>query len=426
MGNNRSAIINGRVIDPANRRDGLFNVFIKDGLIAEISNREPGTDADLQIIDAKGLVVVPGFIDLHVHLREPGFEYKEDIESGSKAAVAGGFTTIFCMPNTKPANDNVETNNYILKRASEVGLCSIYPVGAISKELKGEVLADIEGLANASVIAISDDGGCVQNEAQMKCAMEIAKKLHLLVISHPEDYQLNKKGCMNEGETAKRLGLLGIPREAENSIIERDIRLAKETGARLHIAHVSTKEGLGAVRRAKKDGLQVTCEVTPHHLLLTDDAVEIYGTNAKMNPPLRTEEDRVALIEGLQDGTVDAIATDHAPHSADEKAKGMRDAPFGIVGLETAFEVCMKLVDEGKITLPRLIELLTSGPARVAQIAAGSLNIGAKADITIFDPKKPHSIDPKNFKSKSRNTPFNGLQTSAQIIHTITRGRIFK
>lgn len=350
---------------------------------------------------------VPAFIDLHVHLREPGFEYKEDIESGSRAARAGGYSSILCMPNTKPANDNPETTRYILRRAREVGLVRVFPVGAISKNLEGRELADIEGMAGEGVIAVSDDGSCVRNESLMRRAMEIAKKLGLLVIDHPEDFSITRGGVINEGRVSKELGLRGIPREAENGAIERDMVLAKETGARLHIAHVSTKEGVEMIRRAKGEGLLVTCEATPHHLLLIEDDVPRLGANAKMKPPLRTEADRLALVDALRDGTIDAVATDHAPHAAREK-RDLASAAFGVIGLETAFSACMMLVHRGDIGLERLIELFTTGPARVAGIAPD----GRRATI---DPGAEFTVDPSKFKSKARNTPFAGMKLKGLV-----------
>lgn len=412
-------IAGGHVIDPSQGLLGVFNVFVTDGIISEISNRTPPDN--YETIDARGLVVTPGFIDIHTHLREPGFEYKEDIETGGMAAVAGGFTTILCMPNTKPVNDNVDTTRYILNRAREVGLIKIIPVGAISKGLEGRVLADIKGMAKEGILAISDDGRSVQDNDIMLKGMEEAKKNNLVVISHPEDHAISKDGVINEGRVAAKLKLKGIPREAENNIIERDINLARKTGARLHIAHVSTKEGIDLVRKAKGEGLSVTCEVTPHHLMLTEDAVLKYGANAKMNPPLRTEADRAALIDAIKDGTVDAIATDHAPHSPEEK-RDIKNAPFGVIGMETALPVCMKLLEGNFISIERLIELLTTGPAKAVNLNAGTLAVGASADIAIIDLNKGYKIDANSFKSKGRNTPFDGWDVKGRVLYTLTNG----
>lgn len=415
------AIFGGTVIDPANKKSGNFNVFIEDGKISEVSGKSPRVEEG--VLDATGLCVAPGFVDLHTHLREPGFEYKEDIESGSRAAAAGGYTTVLCMPNTYPANDCALVTRRIKDRARELGLVRVIPVGAMSKGLAGLEPADIEGMCEEGIAAISDDGACIQDENLMRAVMEIACAKDLLVISHPEDLSISEDGVINEGDVARRLRLAGIPREAENAIIGRDIELARETGARLHVAHISTKEGIGLVRRAKGDGIRITCEVTPHHLTLTEEAVVELGPNAKMKPPLRTEPDRLALIEGLQDGTVDAIATDHAPHSREEK-EDLVGAEFGVIGMETALPVCMKLVDEGFISLARLIELLTIGPARVAHLKAGTLSKGVAADVAIFDSKGSYMIDVGEFQSKAINTPFAGRQVSGRVIHTIAGGRI--
>lgn len=417
-------ITNGHIIDPANNISGKFDIVIREGKITTI---EPfptcAVGKDFLVIDASGLIVSPGFIDLHTHLREPGFEYKEDIESGSMAAVAGGFTSVFCMPNTNPVNDNRETTRYIMKRAGEVGILNIYPVGAISKNVSGVELSDMVGMSEEGVIAVSDDGSSVQNEELMRRGFELAKKLHLTVISHPEDMSLSGNGVINDGIVASELGLPGIPAEAENRIIERDIRLARETGSRLHIAHVSTAGGIDLVRDAKRRGNKITCEVTPHHLLLTEDAVIKYGPNAKMKPPLRTRDDMLDIIEAIKEGVVDAIATDHAPHAVDEK-NNIMDASFGVIGMETALPVCMKFVEQNIITLERLIELFTAGPARVVGIDKGRLDIGSKADITIIDPNCEYTIDSTTFKSKSRNTPFNGWKVRGKVLYTIVNGNL--
>lgn len=437
-------IINGRVIDPANNRDGIFDIIIEDGKILHpTSSPDSCLRRNDVFIDATNLIVAPGFIDLHVHLREPGQTHKEDIESGSRAAIAGGFTTIFCMPNTIPACDNIKTLEFIKKKASGQPV-KIYPVAAMTKGISGGELVDFKAMKRAGVLAISDDGNCIQDRAIMKRAMEEARDLDLLVISHPED-----KGAKNS-------------RDAENLMIKRDIELAEETGARLHIAHVSTAEGIEMVRDAKERGLKVTCEATPHHLLLTRSSSHLAGEyksggeslnpNFIMNPPLRDEADCRALIKGLQDGTVDAIATDHAPHAGSEKfachpepfachperSEGSSSTsagiPPGVIGMETAFPACMKLVEDGHISLERLIELFTIGPARViwnnpknvvAGLCAGqgTLVAGASADITIFDLSARFTIDSSRFKSKSRNTPFEGRHVSGKIVHIIINGR---
>jgi len=416
---NDYVLCEGHILDPANDISKEANLFVKDGLISEISNKRPGSK--LKQIDCSGKYVVPGFIDLHTHLRDPGFTEKEDIETGSKAALAGGYTTIFCMPNTNPVNDNLKTLKYIQKKTKKTQV-KIHPVAAISKGSNGEELADIEEMAKRGVIAISDDGKTTKNGEVLRLAMLKAKEFDLLVMVHAEIATKEDDGKVNLG-IASKLGIPGIHPASEEAIIERDICIAKQTEARLHICHVSTAKGIDLIRNAKNDGLNVTCEVTPHHILLNEEAVEKYGPNAIMKPPLRTEEDRLALIDAINDGTVDAIATDHAPHlginpSLEGRGKGrvnLINSPFGIIGLETAFPVCMKLVEEGKITLERLIELLTSGPARVAKLKAGSFTKGYPADITIFDPNETYIIDSSKFKSKSRNTPFEGWDVRGKI-----------
>ncbi len=415
------AICNGNLVDPAGKLDDVRNLFIEAGRIAEVSEREP--DSGDEIIDATGCIVTPGFIDLHVHLREPGFEYKEDIETGSRAAAAGGYTTMCCMPNTKPACDSAEIVRSICNRAHEVNLTRVIPVGAISQGLAGGALSEIEAMAREGVRALSDDGMGVQSDLLMCEALMLAKVLGLVVMSHSEAKPAGVDGIVNDGAHAARLGFAGIPRAWENDMIVRDIALAQETGARMHLAHVSTAEGIAAVRAAKAAGVAVTCEVTPHHLLLTEDDLDRLGAMGKMKPPLRTSADVEALIAGLIDGTVDAIATDHAPHAADEK-KDLASAAFGVIGMETAFAVCHdRLVERGIITLARLIELFTAGPARVLPGTGGTLDVGASADVTIVDPKQSWTIDPEAFASKARNTPFAGWTVQGRVVRTIRDGR---
>lgn len=416
-----TAIVNGFVIDPASGLAEKTNVFIEEDVISEIGPREPHPNEN--VLDASGMHVVPGFIDLHTHLREPGQEYKEDIESGSRAAAAGGFTTILCMPNTSPPCDNREVARHIRRRTAEVGLVNVLPVGAITKGLGGTEISDIAGMAEEGIVAISDDGMCVQNKNVMRLAMTIAKELDILVIDHPEDFARSAGGVINDGPVARKMDIAGIPRSAESDMIARDLELAAETGCRMHIAHVSTKDGIELIRRAKRRGVSVTCEVAPHHLLLTEDDVERIGANAKMKPPLRTERDRLALISGLLDGTVDAIATDHAPHAPHEKGD-LETAAFGVIGMETAFAACMKLVCDGHLTIEQLIRLLTIGPASVVGIRAGTISAGWPADIAIVDPNEEFTIDSSQFQSKARNTPFEGWAVKGRVKGTISGGRV--
>ncbi|MDZ4224942.1 MAG: dihydroorotase [bacterium] len=418
------AITNGRVIDPSQNLDGDFTIYIEDGVIDAI-RRDKKPRGGYEILDAKGAVVSPGFVDLHTHLRDPGFEYREDIESGSRASAAGGFTTILCMANTNPVNDNASVTSMIVNRAKEVGLTNILPVGAVSKGLKGEQLAEIGEMVKAGCMAVSDDGRPVMNGKLMRHALEYAKSFDVPVITHAEDLSLSEGGSMNEGAASTAMGLKGIPAAAEESMIQRDLLLAKLTDHHLHVAHVSTATGLEMIRRAKKEGVRVTCEVTPHHLVLTDKSCSDYDANAKVNPPLRTDEDCAALIKALNDGTVDAIATDHAPHAQDEKEKTPFDcANCGLIGMETALPVLLKLVHEKKLPLKRLISLLTSGPAKAFKLNAGSLKKGMPADIVIFDPNQNVVIDPHQFHSKSKNSPFAGWKLKGKVLKTLCRGKV--
>lgn len=421
--NMKLAILNGQVIDPSQNLEGAYTILIEEGLIKEVTPSKK-LDDHYQIIDAKGAVVTPGFVDLHTHLREPGFEYREDIESGSRAAAAGGFTTILCMANTNPVNDNASVTEMIVKRAKEVGLVNIHPIGAVSKKLEGKELAEIGEMIKAGCVAISDDGMPVMNGSLMRHAFEYAKSFGVPVITHAEDLTLSCGGSMNEGKTSTALGLKGIPAAAEEAMIYRDLLLAQLTGHHLHVAHVSTKLGIEMIARAKKEGIQVTCEVTPHHLMLTDETCLHYNANAKVNPPLRAQADCEALIKALNDGVADAIATDHAPHSQDEKEVGFGCANFGLIGMETALSVCLQLVHQKKITLKRLIELLTIGPAKTFRLKGGSLKIGSPADVTIFDPNKEITISAQQFQSKSRNTPFEGMKLKGKVLFTICNGKV--
>lgn len=411
----------GRLIDPSQQIDRTADLFIEDGRVASIEGSQPAGDVD--IFDATGLIVAPGFIDLHVHLREPGEEYKETIASGAAAAVAGGFTSICAMPNTQPVNDNASVTRFIIDKAREAGFAKVYPVGAITRESKGEELAEMAEMKAAGAVAVSDDGRPVMNAQVMRHAMEYARDHGLIVVDHAQDLNLSAGGVMHEGRFSTLLGLGGINSAAEESHVARDITLAELTGARIHIAHISTAGSVEMVRRAKARGVAVTCEVTPHHFALTDAAVAGFDTNTKMSPPLRSEQDRLALIEGVLDGTIDAIATDHAPHHADEKMLDYDHAPFGVVGLETALGVALTVLHHSNaVPLVRIIEMLTIGPARAFSLPGGTLAVGSRADITVFDPDREWTVDPLDFKSKSRNTPFAGWRLRGQVVNTLLGG----
>jgi dihydroorotase len=416
-------IKNGLIIDPSRQFEDRADLLIEDDKIAGIFPKIETADA--QIFDAAGMIVAPGFIDLHTHLREPGREDKETIETGAAAAAAGGFTSVCCMPNTEPINDNATVTRYILERARAANLVNVFPIGAITKESRGEQLAEIGEMRAAGIVAISDDGRPVSNSLVMRRAMEYAGSFGLPVVDHCENKDLAAGGVMNEGFYSTLLGLKGMSRLAEEADVQRDLLLAEAAGAHVHIAHLSTAGALESVRRAKARGLRVTCEVTPHHFTLTDAAVEGFDTNTKMNPPLRAARDVEAMIAGIVDGTVDAIATDHAPHHADEKALEYDRAPFGIIGLETALSLALdRLYHTGKIGLMRLVELFSTSPAKVFNLSRGTLAEGAIADITIFDPQRKITVDPSRFRSKSRNTPFAGWQLRGAPVATLVNGRI--
>ena len=412
----------GRVLDPVHNIDDTLDLLIEDGRIANISkNIEAG---GAETIDARGKLVVPGLIDIHVHLRDPGYEYKEDIVTGTRAAAAGGFTSVACMPNTNPVNDNKAVTLYILRKAAEEGCVNVFPVGSITKGLKGESLAEMGELKEAGCLAVSDDGRPVANGELMRRALEYARPFGLTVISHAEDISLVGEGVMNEGFVATELGLKGIPWVAEDAAVARDVMLAEFAGARLHVAHVSTRGAVEIVRAAKKRGVRVTCEATPHHFTLTDDAVRGYNTNAKMNPPLRSAEDVAAVRAGLADGTIDAIATDHAPHHLDEKNVEFNIALNGIVGLETALPLSLRLVEDGVLSLKDVIGRLTIGPARALGIPRGTLEVGAAADVTVIDPELKWTVAADKLLSKSKNTPFDGWKLKGAATHTIVGGKV--
>ena len=418
-------ITGARVIDPSRGIDQVLDLLLRDGAVAALDERiAPPKGAE--VIDATGLVVAPGFVDLHTHLREPGFEYKETIATGTAAAAAGGYTSVCAMANTDPVVDDAPTAAFVVRRARETGRVHVYPVGALSKGLKGVELAEIGSMKAEGIVAISDDGKPVVHGNLMRRALEYASMFDLPVVVHEEDPSLVAGGVMNEGWAATRLGLAGWPAVAESTMVARDVQLAALTGARLHVAHVSTAASLVAIRQARAQGVRVTCEVTPHHLTLVDEDVARsgYDTRFKMNPPLRSEEDRRALVEGLLDGTIDCIATDHAPHHADEKALEFADAPFGVTGLETALPVLIDALVATKIlTLARLVELLSTAPARVFGLPAGALAPGAIADVVLFSPTRTTQVAAGAFRSRSVNSPWVGATLRGRVERTWVRGR---
>ncbi len=411
-----------RVLDAKSKTDDILDILIEGKKIAKIAKDINEKDAD--VFDAKNLVAVAGFVDLHVHFREPGFEYKETILSGSKAAAAGGFTTVCCMPNTNPVIDSQGAVEFILSQNKKAGLINVLPVGAITKGSQGEELSEIAELKDAGVVALSDDGKPVSNAEIMRRAMEYSWMLKLPVIAHSEDVDLSAGGVMNEGYMSTKLGLKGITRVAEISMISRDIELARYTGAHLHIAHISCRESVQLIREAKKSGVNVTCECTPHHFSLTEDALENYDTNTKVNPPLRERDDVKAVLEGLKDGTIDCIATDHAPHAEAEKDVEFDYAPFGMTGLETALGLGISnLVEKGVLTLGQLMEKMSYNPSKIININKGYLAVGADADITVFNPKQKWEVSAGGFFSKSKNSPFIGDILTGRVVLTIAGGK---
>jgi len=412
-----------RVLDPGNI-DAKKDIIIKDNIIEAIVN--PGDNepkAEYKIIDAENMLVVPGLIDIHVHLREPGHEYKETIETGLRAAVKGGFTAVCPMPNTNPVNDNGQTTKFIINRAKELGLSKVYPAGAISRESMGESLAEIYEMKQAGIAAVTDDGRPVENSNLMRRALEYCKDLDIPIFVHAEELSLVNGGSMNEGRVATRYGIKGIPNAAESIMVVRDIALAELTEAHVHFCHISTRESVEAIREAKKRGVQVTCETAPHYFTLIDEDVKDYNTNFKMNPPLRSREDRQAIIEGLADGTIDMIASDHAPHSVIEKDVEFDKAAFGIVGLETSLSLSLKLVQDKILTLEELINKMSKHPAKLIKLN-NDIKPGNSADLTIIDPEMSYAIDPEKFESKSRNTPFADFKVKGGTFLTMVNGRI--
>jgi dihydroorotase len=417
----------GRVVDPANGIDGVHDVLIDGDRIAQVG-RDLAVDGASVIEIPPDLVVCPGFIDMHVHLREPGQEHKETVATGTAAAVAGGFTAVACMPNTTPVNDSAHVTGLILSKAAEANLARVYPIGAVSKGSKGELLADIAELKAAGCVAITDDGHPVATAMLMRRAMEYAGMFDMPVIEHCEDPSLKADGVAHEGYRASTLGLRGIPGAAEALGVERGILLSELTGSAFHVAHMSARQSIRAVRKGKEAGVRVTCEVAPHHFTLTDDTLGDpipYDTNAKMNPPLREAADRDAMLAGIADGTVDVVATDHAPHHYDEKKVEFDRAPFGIIGLETAIPLALdRLVHAGLIRLPRLVELMSVNPGRILRVPGGSLSVGAPADVTILAPELKVRVDAQKMRSRSKNTPFDGWQLRGGVAATVVGGRI--
>ena len=422
----------GRVVDPSQMIDEKMDLLIENGKIVRtaknIYKSKTETEADspstLKVLDLRGKIVVPGLIDMHTHLREPGFEYKETIQTGCEAAAAGGFTALACMPNTNPVNDNRSVTEFIIRKARECNICHVYPVAAISRKSEGAALAEFWDLKDAGAVAFSDDGKPVMNAALMRRAMEYACSLDRIVISHCEDLNLTAGGVMNEGFVATELGLQGIPSVAEEMMAARDILIAEFTGTAIHIAHVSTAGSVRLIREARARGIRVTAETAPHYFTLTDEAVREFDVHAKVNPPLRGVEDVAAVREGLRDGTIDVIASDHAPHAVTDKDVEFDEAAFGMVGLETSLGLSLKLISDGILTLDQLIRKMSTAPARILRIPGGTLETGAVADVTVIDPAAVWTVDRNRFRSRGRNTPFHGWDMKGKAVMTIVGGEI--
>ena len=418
----------GRVLDPARGIDRVQDLWLDQGRVAGLGEDAPAAlrnRTDVEVIDATGAIVAPGLVDIHVHLREPGQEEKETIETGTAAAARGGFTTVACMPNTSPPLDDRPHVEYVVRRARESGLARVLPIAAVTKGQMGEALTEMEDLVDAGAVAFSDDGKPVKNAEIMRRALELTRPLGVPIIQHAEDPDLKGSGVMHEGWVSTRLGLKGIPDAAESVMVARDALLAELTGGRVHVAHISAARTVDIIRKAKARGIRITGETTPHHLILTDEAVSGYDTNTKMNPPLRSTRDREALIEGVVDGTIDCLATDHAPHTDIEKDNDFDAAPFGIVGLETALGIYLKaLVDPKHLSLSDLILRMTRRPLEVLGRAGGTLEAGFEADVTVFDPNQQWTVRASDFASKSRNTPFDGWNLSGRILLTVVGGRV--
>jgi|LSQX01.1.fsa_nt_gb dihydroorotase len=421
----RILIKNGHVIDPYNGRDDIIDVYIEDGIITEIEKGLDYSGAEIEVIDAKGKYVLPGLVDMHCHLRDPGYEYKEDIETGTRSAAVGGFTTIACMPNTNPVIDNEAMVEYIEAKAKRVGVVNVYPIGAITKGSEGKELSEMGELKFAGVVGVSDDGKPVMDSSLMRRALQYANMFETPVISHCEELSLVGDGVMNEGYISTHLGLKGITRAAEEVMVARDVVLAETVNAPIHIAHVSTKNSVEIIRQAKSRGVRVTCETCPHYFTLTDEAVEGYNTYAKVNPPLRTQSDVEAIINGLKDGTIDAIATDHAPHNYEEKNTEFDKAANGIIGFETALSLSITyLVKPGFLTITDLVKKMCVNPANILGLYKGALSINHAADIAIIDLDEEYTVDINRFHSKSKNSPFDGYILNGKVHYTIVGGKI--
>lgn len=423
-------IYNGFIVDPFTKREGIIDIIIDNGFITKLIPKGkvspvPKRPRSSQIIDAKGMYVFPGLIDMHAHLREPGYEYKETIQTGTLAAVRGGFTSVCCMANTNPVNDNPEVTYYILAKAKETGNCDVYPIGAITKGLKGEELSEMAMLREAGCVAFSDDGMPVMNSLIMRRALEYSKAIDATIISHCEDLMLSEGGVMNEGKASFCMGLRGIPKSAEEVMVARDIILCKYHKGKLHIAHVSTKGTIELLKIAKNEGVMVTAETCPHYFILTDEITRFYNTFAKVNPPLRTEEDREAIKEALKEGVIDVIATDHAPHHEDEKKVPFQEALNGISGLETALALSLKLVHEGVLSIRDLIEKMTINPSTILKIKKEGIREGAEADLIVVDINKEWTIRRENFASLGKNTPFDRWNLKGKVLLTIKGNRLF-
>jgi dihydroorotase len=414
----------GRVVDPVREFDAQADVLLSDGRIARIERGLAAPGKDTKVVEVKDCWVVPGLVDLHVHLREPGQEYKENIETGTAAAAAGGFSAVCCMPNTNPPNDTRAVTDLIVQRARDKGVVRVYPIGCITQGQKGETLADMGELQEAGCVAVSDDGHGVMNSEVMRRALEYARSFRMPIIQHCEDSALSAGGAMHEGLASTRFGIRAQPAVAESAMLARDLELVALTGGRYHMAHISCAESVRLIRQAKQRGLPVTCEATPHNLMLTDEACAGYDTFLKMNPPLRSASDQAALREALADGTIDAIATDHAPHSPVEKEVEFEQAANGVVGLETALALAVELADAGVLTPAKLVMRMSAGPAKVLGLPGGSLALGSAADVTVIDPQAAWTCDATRFRSKARNTPFGGRAMRGRAVLTVVGGAI--